>query len=123
MGLPSFQSVSTFAPKKYCLAVAGFTRASHTSELDALMTTEALETCSRSILGFAPLLTHNGLAFSCRERATRSVPKTNDLGREAVSCNAGLGAHSGSVEGTWSDSSLPSDPVYVRFVSTICVAF
>ena len=59
MGLPSFQSVSTLAPKKYCLAVAGFTRASHTSELDPLMTTEALDTCSRCILGFAPLLTHD----------------------------------------------------------------
>jgi len=33
----------------------------------------------------------NGLAFSCRERAGNTF-KTNDLAREAVSCNAGLGA-------------------------------
>ena len=33
----------------------------------------------------------NGLAFSCRERARESFSKTNDLAREAVSCNAGLG--------------------------------
>jgi len=32
----------------------------------------------------------NGLAFSCRERAGRSRSKTNDLAREAVSCNAVL---------------------------------
>jgi len=34
----------------------------------------------------------NGLAFSCRERAKKSLQKANDLAREAVSCNAGLGA-------------------------------
>jgi len=33
----------------------------------------------------------NGLAFSCRERAADQFQKTNDLAREAVSCNAGLG--------------------------------
>jgi hypothetical protein len=33
----------------------------------------------------------NGLAFSCRERAGRELQKTNDLAREAVSCNAVLG--------------------------------
>jgi hypothetical protein len=33
----------------------------------------------------------NGLAFSCRERAKRSPQNVNDLAREAVSCNAGLG--------------------------------
>ena len=33
----------------------------------------------------------NGLAFSCRERAGSSLQKANDLAREAVSCNAGLG--------------------------------
>jgi hypothetical protein len=33
----------------------------------------------------------NGLAFSCRERAGRYLPKTDDLAREAVNCNAGLG--------------------------------
>jgi len=33
----------------------------------------------------------NGLAFSCRERATTSLQNANDLAREAVSCNAGLG--------------------------------
>jgi len=33
----------------------------------------------------------NGLAFSCRERATTSLQKADDLAREAVSCNAGLG--------------------------------
>ena len=35
-------------------------------------------------------LPSNGLAFSCRERATTSLQKTNDLVREAVGCNAGL---------------------------------
>jgi len=35
----------------------------------------------------------NGLAFSCRERAGRRLQKTNDLAREAVSCNAGLGGN------------------------------
>ncbi len=33
----------------------------------------------------------NGLAFSCRERAGTNCQNTNDLAREAVSCNAGLG--------------------------------
>jgi hypothetical protein len=33
----------------------------------------------------------NGLAFSCRERAWASLQKTNDLAREAVCCDAGLG--------------------------------
>jgi hypothetical protein len=33
----------------------------------------------------------NGLAFSCRERAGRERQNTNDLAREAVNCNAGLG--------------------------------
>jgi hypothetical protein len=33
----------------------------------------------------------NGLAFSCRERDGRCLSKTNDLAREAVCCNAGLG--------------------------------
>jgi hypothetical protein len=33
----------------------------------------------------------NGLAFSCRERAGRCLQNANDLAREAVSCNAGLG--------------------------------
>jgi hypothetical protein len=30
-------------------------------------------------------------AFSCRERAGGNLSKTNDLAREAVGCNAGLG--------------------------------
>ena len=34
----------------------------------------------------------NGLAFSCRERTQKRPQKPNDLAREAVSCNAGLGA-------------------------------
>jgi hypothetical protein len=34
----------------------------------------------------------NGLAFSCRKRAGRSFQKANDRAREAVSCNAVLGA-------------------------------
>src|SRR6266498_2185940 len=34
----------------------------------------------------------NGLAFSCRERATGSRQNTYDLAREAVSCNAVLDA-------------------------------
>ena len=33
----------------------------------------------------------NGLAFSCRERATTSFQNANDLAREAVGCNARLG--------------------------------
>src|SRR3954470_3891263 len=37
----------------------------------------------------------NGLAFSCGERATTSFPKANDLAREAVGCNAGLGGRAG----------------------------
>jgi hypothetical protein len=37
----------------------------------------------------------NGLAFSCRERAWRRRQKTNDLAREAVNCNAGLGGNFG----------------------------
>ena len=41
-----------------------------------------------------PLRPPNGLAFSCRERATTSLQKANDLAREAVSCNAGLGGGS-----------------------------
>ena len=35
----------------------------------------------------------NGLAFSCRERARQCLQKPNDLAREAVSCNAGLGGN------------------------------
>ena len=31
------------------------------------------------------------MAFSCRERAGRSLQKPHDLAREAVNCNAGLG--------------------------------
>jgi hypothetical protein len=31
------------------------------------------------------------LAFSCRKRASRSLQNANDLAREAVGCNAGLG--------------------------------
>jgi hypothetical protein len=34
----------------------------------------------------------NGLAFSCRERAEASLQKPYDLAREAVNCNAVLGA-------------------------------
>jgi hypothetical protein len=32
------------------------------------------------------------MAFSCRERAITSLQKANDLAREAVNCNAVLGA-------------------------------
>jgi hypothetical protein len=35
------------------------------------------------------------LAFSGRERADKSLQKTNDRAREAVSCNAGLGRRFG----------------------------
>ena len=59
MGLPSFQSECTLAPKKYSLAVAGFTRASHTSALDASIAMDALDTCFLSILSHSPCLTHN----------------------------------------------------------------
>jgi hypothetical protein len=34
----------------------------------------------------------NGLPFSCRERAAETCQKANDLAREAVGCNGGLGA-------------------------------
>jgi hypothetical protein len=37
----------------------------------------------------------NGLAFSCRERAADHLQKANDLAREAVNCNAGLGGAGG----------------------------
>jgi hypothetical protein len=37
----------------------------------------------------------NGLAFSCRERAWGEYQKANDLAREAVNCNAGLGGQAG----------------------------
>jgi hypothetical protein len=33
----------------------------------------------------------NGLPFSCRKRAADHLQKPNDLAREAVSCNGGLG--------------------------------
>jgi hypothetical protein len=33
----------------------------------------------------------NGLPFSCRERAAETRQKPNDLAREAVGCNGGLG--------------------------------
>ena len=39
----------------------------------------------------------NGLAFSCRERAGTSFSKLNDLAREAVGCNAGLGGAGGPI--------------------------
>src|SRR3954447_16336413 len=35
----------------------------------------------------------NGLAFCCRERAGNSGQNTNDLAREAVSCNAVFGGN------------------------------
>src|SRR4051812_29830853 len=59
MGPPSFQSECTLAPKKYFLAVAGFTSASHTSALDASIAMDALDTCFLSILSHSPCLTHN----------------------------------------------------------------
>src|SRR3954452_14834092 len=52
--------------------------------------------CFATVLGGFETSKHqqpNGLAFSCRERAGGSLQKTNDLAREAVSCNAGLGRH------------------------------
>jgi hypothetical protein len=36
----------------------------------------------------------NGLPFSCRERAVYHLQKANDLAREAVGCNGGLGGES-----------------------------
>jgi hypothetical protein len=39
----------------------------------------------------------NGLAFSCRERATTSLQKANDLVRGAVGCNANPLGSSGHV--------------------------
>jgi hypothetical protein len=35
----------------------------------------------------------NGLLFSCREHAAKTCQKANDLAREAVGCNGGLGRH------------------------------
>jgi len=46
-----------------------------------------------NVMGLPP----NGLAFSCRERTTTRLQITNDLAREAVSCNAGLGRSSGTM--------------------------
>src|SRR5262249_35081194 len=51
----------TSAPKKYVLAVAGFTRASHTSAPDASIAVDAIDTCCLSILSHSPCLTHNAL--------------------------------------------------------------
>jgi len=50
-------------------------------------------TISRCVVGTQDVdgLPSNGLAFSCGERDTGSRQKPNDLAREAVSCNAGLG--------------------------------
>jgi hypothetical protein len=39
----------------------------------------------------------NGLPISRRERATQSMSKTNDLAREAVSCNAVFGGEPAKV--------------------------
>jgi len=41
-------------------------------------------------------LAPNELAFSCCERAANHLQKLNDLAREAVCCNAGLGRNCGS---------------------------
>ena len=124
MGLPSFQSVSTFAPKKYCLAVAGFTRASHTSELDALMTTEALETRSRSILGFAPSLTHNfiwveganrrSVARSATDRVRHPPPLAGIIPviwswRNGL-CPNDLPEFDAAGPGNWRERHLPGNP-------------
>jgi hypothetical protein len=43
----------------------------------------------------------NGLAFSCRDRAADHLQKTNDLAREAVCCNAGLGRTDRCELGLW----------------------
>ena len=43
----------------------------------------------------------NGLAFSCRERAADHLPKSSDLAREAVSCNAGLGGTGSHTAALW----------------------
>src|SRR3954463_5410346 len=44
-----------------------------------------------AFLAVALTVPPNGLAFSCRERAGSECQKINDLAREAVNCNAGLG--------------------------------
>jgi len=36
------------------------------------------------------------MAFSCRERTADHLQKSNDLAREAVNCNAGLGRNPGT---------------------------
>jgi hypothetical protein len=59
-----------------------------------LNTVQAAATQEKGMSGKARirLMTRpNGLAFSCRERATDHFQNTNDLAREAVNCNAGLG--------------------------------
>src|SRR5687768_7861898 len=45
----------------------------------------------------------NGLPFSCRERAGETCRKPNDLAREAVGCNGGLGelAHPLTIGPQW----------------------
>jgi hypothetical protein len=49
----------------------------------------------------------NGLAFSYRERAGTGLQKANDLTREAVGCNAGLGGP------TW-DYTLPTSGPHMK---------
>lgn len=54
------------------------------------------------------ILLSNGLVFSCRERATTSRSKTNDLAREAVGWNTLLACPSG-----WATELLVSVPFMV----------
>jgi len=54
--------------------------------LPMLYTSHEKESCRRKRFKEPP----NGLAFSCREHAKRTLQNANDLVREAVSCNAGL---------------------------------
>jgi hypothetical protein len=42
IGLPGFQSVFVFVPKRYFLIISGVISAFHTSEGDACMSTDAL---------------------------------------------------------------------------------
>src|SRR5262245_4687587 len=79
MGLPSVQSESTVAAKKYLLAAAALTSAPHTAVLDALMATEALETCSLSILDSPS--TWMLRARSCRGSGRRRVARRRHKAR------------------------------------------
>src|SRR3981081_360603 len=85
MGPPSFQSECTLAAKKYSLAVAGFTRASHTSALDASIAMDALDTWFLSILMHSPCLTQNVRAH-LRRRISCARASSSGAARCSAAC-------------------------------------